>query len=76
MSSTSNAAPSFNVTQIPLPPGMDLAEFQDFQVSIHLLSLSVVGDSTSSRDRHHYICCVWYCCVGLVSSLNYIHGLD
>jgi len=31
MSSTSNAAPLSNVAQIPLPPGMDLAEFQDFQ---------------------------------------------
>jgi len=49
--------------------------FKLIWVSIHLLGLSAVGDNTSSRDRHHYICCVWYCCVGLVSSLNYIHGL-
>jgi len=61
---------------LPVWIWLNFKTFKLIWVSIHLLSLSVVDDSTSSRDRHHYICCIWYCCVGLVSSLNYIHGLD
>jgi len=34
MSSAGNAAPLTNATQIPLPPGMNLAEFQDFQARL------------------------------------------
>ena len=34
MSSAGDAAPLSNVAQIPLPPGMNLAEFQDFQAHL------------------------------------------
>jgi len=79
MSSTGDTAPLSNVAQIPLPPGMNLAEFQDLQAHLSEClygGLSVVGDRTSSRNRHYHLCCIRDRCVGLVSDLNYIHGLD